>query len=385
MARRRHLLSRSLFCILIFWVRSSALAVGIPQEVNVGFAPMHAQIPGVGLDGFVDVSIGPVTDLRTGALSFTYDPAIVTATAGQFVSELMGSPSGLSGCSGQVDLTPGRVTISFTCPTPAQSGGLVAVITFHGVAKGISSLSFSDTPTIPFGCLLNDPCSQPPRTCTELDCITMDGSIAVLGGTALTATPTVTATQTRTSTATTAASPTATHTPNSPPTPTNSSTPMPSSTPTASTAPSTATPTNARTPTNAVLPSATTTIPPAATETATATHTVAETPTHTPAPTATNTANATTTDAPTATRTPTATAILQPTVSPTPTPSGKLCVGDCKGDGQVTVNELIAMVNIALGTAPLSTCTAGDANGDGEITINEIIAGVNNALNGCSA
>jgi hypothetical protein len=59
------------------------------------------------------------------------------------------------------------------------------------------------------------------------------------------------------------------------------------------------------------------------------------------------------------------------------------CVGDCNGDGEVTVNELITMVNIALGNANVSTCTAGDANGDGEITINEIIAGVNNALNGC--
>jgi hypothetical protein len=42
------------------------------------------------------------------------------------------------------------------------------------------------------------------------------------------------------------------------------------------------------------------------------------------------------------------------------------------------------MVNIALGTAPLSTCPVGDANGDKDITVNEIIAAVNNALNGCS-
>jgi len=59
------------------------------------------------------------------------------------------------------------------------------------------------------------------------------------------------------------------------------------------------------------------------------------------------------------------------------------CTGDCNGDGEVTVNELITMVNIALGTANVSTCLAGDANSDGQITINEIIAGVNNALNGC--
>jgi len=48
------------------------------------------------------------------------------------------------------------------------------------------------------------------------------------------------------------------------------------------------------------------------------------------------------------------------------------------------VNELITMVNIALGTANGSICTAGDTNGDGTITVNEIIASVNNALNGCS-
>ena len=58
------------------------------------------------------------------------------------------------------------------------------------------------------------------------------------------------------------------------------------------------------------------------------------------------------------------------------------CVGDCNGDGEVTVNELVAMVNSALGPRRRLAC-AGDANGDGQITINEIVAGVNNALNGC--
>lgn len=65
------------------------------------------------------------------------------------------------------------------------------------------------------------------------------------------------------------------------------------------------------------------------------------------------------------------------------TGAGQLCGGDCNGDGEVTVNELITMVNIALGNANVSTCLAGDADGSGEITINEIIAAVNNALNGC--
>jgi hypothetical protein len=57
--------------------------------------------------------------------------------------------------------------------------------------------------------------------------------------------------------------------------------------------------------------------------------------------------------------------------------------GDCDGSGDVTVNEIISMVNIALGNAPLSACTAGDADGSGDITINEIIAAVKKALSGC--
>jgi hypothetical protein len=67
--------------------------------------------------------------------------------------------------------------------------------------------------------------------------------------------------------------------------------------------------------------------------------------------------------------------------SPGPPPN---CVGDCTGDGAVTVDELITLVNIALGNSAVSACAVGDANGDGAIRINEIIAAVNNALNGCA-
>jgi hypothetical protein len=59
------------------------------------------------------------------------------------------------------------------------------------------------------------------------------------------------------------------------------------------------------------------------------------------------------------------------------------CVGNCDGDGQVSIEELLALVNIALGAADVSACTAGDANSDGAITIDEILAAVNNALSGC--
>jgi predicted acyl esterase len=59
------------------------------------------------------------------------------------------------------------------------------------------------------------------------------------------------------------------------------------------------------------------------------------------------------------------------------------CVGDCDGNGTVTVDELVVMVNIALGTAPVASCANGDANADGAITIDEIIAAVDSAQNGC--
>ncbi|MCK6555535.1 Ig-like domain-containing protein [Candidatus Binatia bacterium] len=61
------------------------------------------------------------------------------------------------------------------------------------------------------------------------------------------------------------------------------------------------------------------------------------------------------------------------------------CVGDCSGDRTVTVDEILAMVNIALGRAAVSSCPAGNANGDTEITIDEILAAVNNALSGCES
>lgn len=88
--------------------------------------------------------------------------------------------------------------------------------------------------------------------------------------------------------------------------------------------------------------------------------------------------------------TPTPTATVTPTPSTTPTPSATPtstpipCVGDCNGDKHVTVDEIITMVNIALGNADASECEPGDVNLDGEITVDEILTAVKNALNGCT-
>jgi len=59
------------------------------------------------------------------------------------------------------------------------------------------------------------------------------------------------------------------------------------------------------------------------------------------------------------------------------------CVADCSGDKAVTVDEILTMVNIALGNAPLLDCEAADSNHDGQVTIDEILKAVNSALNGC--
>ncbi len=106
------------------------------------------------------------------------------------------------------------------------------------------------------------------------------------------------------------------------------------------------------------------------------------TPTHTTTPTHTPTLTRTATPSTTPTATLTGTPTTTPTPSPTETPVS-LCPGDCNGNGEVTIDELVMMVNIALGARPLSDCEAGDSTRDGEITIDEIIRAVTRALNGC--
>jgi hypothetical protein len=85
----------------------------------------------------------------------------------------------------------------------------------------------------------------------------------------------------------------------------------------------------------------------------------------------------------TTTLAPTDTPTNAPTPTPTRTASPSSCVGDCSSDQSVTVEELLTMVNIALGNLQLSACMAGDGNQDGHIAVDDILAAVNNALHGC--
>ena len=136
----------------------------------------------------------------------------------------------------------------------------------------------------------------------------------------------------------------------------------------------TVTPTATRTPTSSRTP--TVTVTPTATSTATATDTPIATSTATYSPTSTPTDTETPTATPTTTATPSAT--LRVTLTPTPA-----CPGDCNGSGEVSVPEIITLVNALLGTVDPASCAAGDRNHDGQITVNEVVAAVTAALGGC--
>lgn len=106
--------------------------------------------------------------------------------------------------------------------------------------------------------------------------------------------------------------------------------------------------------------------------------------TATPPPTATATITRKPTFTPSASRTPTATKIATTTPTPPQSPvATPACVGDCDGNSQVMVNELILGVTIALGSAEMSACPPLDVDDNGHVTINELIQAVNAALSDC--
>lgn len=59
------------------------------------------------------------------------------------------------------------------------------------------------------------------------------------------------------------------------------------------------------------------------------------------------------------------------------------CQGDCDGSGDVSVDELIRGVNIALGNDPANWCLAFDADLSHSVTMGELISAVDAALRGC--
>jgi hypothetical protein len=61
------------------------------------------------------------------------------------------------------------------------------------------------------------------------------------------------------------------------------------------------------------------------------------------------------------------------------------CPGDCNRGGDVSIDELITSVNIAIASTPVDGCAVADGNADGLVAINELIAAVSASLDGCPA
>ena len=218
-------------------------------------------------------------------------------------------------------------------------------------------------------------------------------------GAAATASATAVATSTgtpggpTTATATQPPTPSATDTPVGPTAiPTSTDTPGGPATATATSQVATATVTDTAAPPG----TSTATHTPGSPAPATATHTAggaltatATAPPGTPPPTASRTAAATVTATAGPQGTATATASGGPaTTTSTATPTAEPacifpCTGDCNGNCEVAINELILMVNLALSDGDVTGCLAGDPNGDRRVSIDEIVAAVNRALNGC--
>jgi len=74
-----------------------------------------------------------------------------------------------------------------------------------------------------------------------------------------------------------------------------------------------------------------------------------------------------------------------PVVAGATTTAINRCDGDCDGDAAVTVDEVVACTNTALGLRSLSLCRRCDANNDGAVDVGDLINSVNDVLGGCDA
>lgn len=59
------------------------------------------------------------------------------------------------------------------------------------------------------------------------------------------------------------------------------------------------------------------------------------------------------------------------------------CCGDCNGDGNVTIDELMRGVRMALGLDGMQQCPSFNVSGDDRITVDELLRGVAASLDGC--
>jgi len=61
------------------------------------------------------------------------------------------------------------------------------------------------------------------------------------------------------------------------------------------------------------------------------------------------------------------------------------CVADCNHSGNVSVDELVLAVHIALGMTPIEACHEADADANDRVTVDDVVAAVAAAVSGCTA
>lgn len=59
------------------------------------------------------------------------------------------------------------------------------------------------------------------------------------------------------------------------------------------------------------------------------------------------------------------------------------CSGDCSGDGQVTIDEILLEIEIALGSEPAGSCDGSGSGEGGRTTVDDVVVAVNHATGSC--
>jgi uncharacterized repeat protein (TIGR01451 family) len=89
-------------------------------------------------------------------------------------------------------------------------------------------------------------------------------------------------------------------------------------------------------------------------------------------------------DAAAAVTTAAATARQQPAVQQALAAARPFCLADCNQDRAVMVNEMVLLVDVAMGGSDLIECIPGNRNADVVITVDELVGAVQTALKGCT-
>jgi hypothetical protein len=74
---------------------------------------------------------------------------------------------------------------------------------------------------------------------------------------------------------------------------------------------------------------------------------------------------------------------MNPPRTPSPTPTPLPCPGDCNRNSEATVDELVHIVNLGLGSRQIGPCRSADRSRDLRITVDEVTAAMQDALTGC--